>query len=220
LGKSGEQPDLQFSIRGLLWVMLGMAILGAIAGPFVRDFSPEQWRKFVLVLAIAGLGFFHAWVWTIWQHRRIERLSGQVLFSSRMKGMPPMQLLSRASVVLFTLMIVYVGIMSAKLNVSLVAFIMGICLSALLSGASIAFYLSLLLRPSRHQTSVLFCEHGIIWTGFRFVPWSRIRIGNWEPTTGRLVWSLNRAFVLYVPEADRQLVDAILRKYVSAWPVG
>jgi hypothetical protein len=209
----------QYSLRTLLLLVTAMAVLFALATPYVRALSREdQWG--LLLLCVAGaVGAAAYCLLSVSLRRHAEQFSGTTLVVLPAKGMP--DFLAWLMIGLNPLLLVVaVGFglprllyrPGAPLELPPLA-MLGLYLLVAYWGACGAHLFDFFFRAPTTSWSVELCEHGVINCNRWFVPWSKVRVETWQPHLGRCVLALGgRRMEAQVARDARPKVGDILAR--------
>ena len=211
-----QRVKAQFEIRHILGMMAGSAVLFAIIAPQLRKLEPDKQFSVLLQAILLAVIVFAIMAVLLVRRRKAELDAGSLL-----DRLQPRQSRWVFWLITSTLVVMYcVSILShlqtaANTNVPVVLF-----------GNPMLLFLAVNFVVVRgwwrvDPRAIEICEHGIIFGGFRFMPWDGIRRYSW---TGNPIRQLNlygndRTVTNYGIEADlAQRLEPILRVYVKSSP--
>jgi hypothetical protein len=206
-----QRSIMQFSLRGIVAIVTGVAILAAILSPWIRTFEPARQQRVGAFIVISTVGLLCGLMLSCYFRYRLERRAG-----SRLVPLSPRlglwyseaMFAGSCALMLFTqFMSVTSGLGD---NAALYKMIrINWFMWGMLSAGVVTW-----IWWRRAKYTVELCEHGVAFP-FIFRPWSKFNHFAWNADRGVLSLKTNWGSLEFdVAEENRSEVSRILELYL------
>ena len=206
---------MQFRLRSLFVATLVVAVLSALAAPWMRRLQPWQQARLAVFLAVTLL-FASVFVVDLCHSRRkIERQSGKLLFRTAIRGRIWYHLAIGVGA-LFVIAFWGLCLVDVLLSQDTADWWKWLCQPAIYAqwGATYAVFV---LWWRFDPTTIEAREKGLILRGRNFLPWERMQSFRWGgPSPSHLTLQLHQRVVnLHVTPRDRDRLDQLLHEMAT-----
>ena len=203
-----QHTVVRISLRSMLAITTGVAVVMAVAGPYINALEPEKKWQLLYSTAYFGVGMAIATIRMVYHRSKLGHLCGQLLLAlavhnERWKWWKRWVFLF-ISLPLF----VYTAYNGSELNSPYTLFL------PLLSGW-ITAGLGLEAWAEGYSESLELCENGILFDN-KFHAWKShaLRHMGWDLAEEKLMFNIDPFnFAVSVPPEQREAADAILENY-------
>jgi len=205
----------------MLAITFGVAVVMAVAGPYLRPLEPEKKWQLLYSSMLLGIGMICATGFNVWRRMKIGQRCGELLVQLEMQSSRKKRWGRWAWLLVYVPMIVFFSYMNYGSKYSLFAGQTLSFLVPLFFGWGMAEG-GLIAWAEGYSDSVDLCGNGITTSG-KFYAWSspKLRYIEWGFANVQLEIDL-RWYVLKVPvpREQREAVDAILENYYRPQRLG